>query len=107
MLFPFFPLRPHLLASPPSSASTATGLFLFPFLVARSSRGVEGREPCSPALLGEDPPPRIAETEECAHRGFLRIADVTVIHSVVINATGSTATEMTVRAIAPFEYDFE
>ena len=38
-------------------------------------------------------PPRIADTDECAHRACLRIADVTVIHSVVINATGSTATD--------------
>jgi hypothetical protein len=38
-------------------------------------------------------PPRIADTDECAHRACLRMADVTVIHSVVIKATGSTATD--------------
>ena len=36
-------------------------------------------------------PPNIAETEECAQRACLRIAEVTVMHSVVINAIGSTA----------------
>jgi len=35
----------------------------------------------------------MAETEECAQRACFRMADVTVIHSVVIKATGSTATE--------------
>lgn len=33
----------------------------------------------------------MAETEECAHRACFRIAEVTVMHSVVIRATGSTA----------------
>ena len=40
-----------------------------------------------------DVTPRIADTDECAHRACLRMADVTVMHSVVIKATGSTATE--------------
>lgn len=39
-----------------------------------------------------DDPPRIAATDECAQRACLRIADVTVIHSVTTNATGLTAT---------------
>lgn len=43
---------------------------------------------------GPELPPRIAETEECAQRACLRMADVTVMHSVVIRATGSTATEI-------------
>lgn len=38
--------------------------------------------------------PRIAATEECAHRACLRMADVTVIHSVTTRATGFTATVM-------------
>jgi hypothetical protein len=33
----------------------------------------------------------MAETEECAQRACLRMAEVTVIHSVVTKATGSTA----------------
>ncbi len=44
-------------------------------------------------FIGLELPPRIAETEECAHLACFRTADVTVIHSVVIRATGSTATE--------------
>jgi hypothetical protein len=47
-------------------------------------------------FIGLELPPRIADTEECAHRACFRMADVTVIHSVVINATGSTATETAV-----------
>lgn len=41
-----------------------------------------------------DAPPKIADTDECAQRACLRIADVTVIHSVTTSATGSTATDM-------------
>lgn len=33
----------------------------------------------------------MAETDECAQRACLRMAEVTVIHSVVTRATGSTA----------------
>lgn len=36
----------------------------------------------------------MADTEECAHRACLRMADVTVIHSVTTSATGLTATEI-------------
>jgi hypothetical protein len=36
--------------------------------------------------------PRMAATDECAHRACLRIADVTVIHSVTTRDTGFTAT---------------
>lgn len=103
MLFPFFPRKPHLLASPPSSPSVTTCLFLCPVRAPRSSPGVEGRELCKLGFVGVEFPPRIAETDECAQRGFFRIADVTVIHSVVIKATGSTATEIFVLAIVPFE----
>lgn len=36
----------------------------------------------------------MAETEECAQRACFRIAEVTVIHSVITRATGLTATDM-------------
>lgn len=36
----------------------------------------------------------MAETDECAHRACFLIAEVTVIHSVVIKATGSTAIDI-------------
>lgn len=39
------------------------------------------------------PPPRIADTDEWAHRVCFLKADVTVIHSVLIRATGSIAIE--------------
>ncbi len=35
----------------------------------------------------------MAETEECAHLACFLMAEVTVIHSVVIKATASTATD--------------
>jgi len=41
-----------------------------------------------------DVPPRMADTEECAHRACFLIADVTVIHSAVTSATGLTATDI-------------
>jgi hypothetical protein len=36
----------------------------------------------------------MAATDECAQRACLRIAEVTVMHSVTTNATGLTATVM-------------
>lgn len=69
------------------------GAFPFcPFRV-KASLGVPGLEPCKPGL---ELPPRIEDTDECAQRACLRMAEVTVIHSVVIRATGSTATETAV-----------
>lgn len=93
ILFPFFPLSPHRFANPPSSSPSSNPepiLRPFPFTAAKSSRGVLG---LVFGALGALPPPRIAETELCAHRACFRIADVTVMHSVVMRATGSTATE--------------
>lgn len=94
MLFPFFPRSPHRFARPPSSpsASPMEDLFL-PLVFPGSSRGVEGLELCKLGVMGLELPPKIADTEECAHRACFRMAEVTVIHSVVIKATGSTATE--------------
>lgn len=37
------------------------------------------------------PPPNIDATELCAHLAFLRIAEVTVMHSVVMSEMGSLA----------------
>jgi hypothetical protein len=93
MLFPFFPRKPHLLAKPPSSPSMAPeeDRLLCPFRFPSSS--VDGRKLAVLGLIGAEVTPRIAETEECAQRACFRMADVTVIHSVVIKATGSTATE--------------
>lgn len=84
MLFPFFPLNPHRLAeASSSSASTALPAEL---RLSFSHRGEGG------GLL--EPPPRIADTDDCAQRACLRIAEVTVMHSVTTRATGSTATDM-------------
>lgn len=78
MLFPFFPLNPHRVEMLPSSSSA-------PKLPAESIlRSLGG------CLVG--PPPRMAETDECAQRACFRMADVTVIHSVTTRATGSMAT---------------
>ena len=41
----------------------------------------------------------MAETDECAHRACFLIAEVTVIHSVVIRATGSTAIDIFVSPV--------
>lgn len=48
----------------------------------------------------------MAETDECAQRACFLMADVTVMHSVVIRATGSTATETLVMVqamLTPFD----
>jgi hypothetical protein len=81
-LFPFFPRKPHLLGtasscSPPPPTMPCPALSRF----------------CIAGVLLEEPP-RIADTEECAHRVCLRIADVTVMHSVTTSAIGLTATDM-------------
>lgn len=98
MLFPLFPLNPHLLVKPSSVPSDGPEVLLSlrPFLLAKSSRGVLGLEFRKPPGLDglEELPPKIAETDECAHRACFLIADVTVIHSVVMSATGSIATEI-------------
>jgi hypothetical protein len=81
MLLPFFPLSPHLLGT----ASSCSPALMMPCPV-RSLR-------CTVGVLFEELP-RIADTEECAHRACLRMADVTVMHSVTTRATGLTATVM-------------
>jgi hypothetical protein len=81
MLLPFFPLSPHLLGT----ASSCSPALTMPCPV-RSLR-------CTVGVLFDELP-RIAATEECAHRACLRMADVTVIHSVTTRATGFTATVM-------------
>lgn len=89
MLFPFFPRSPHLPASAKSSSFAFEGLVLAlgpkePF------RGLGGVE-TSNSPLDDAAPPRIAATEECAHLACFRIDEVTVIHSEVTKAIGSTA----------------
>jgi hypothetical protein len=79
MLLPFFPRSPHLLGT----ASSCSPALTMPCPV-RSRR-------CTVGVLFDELP-RIAATEECAHRACLRMADVTVIHSVTTRATGFTAT---------------
>lgn len=64
-----------------SRGTSGSSLFLEWLVVARDLE-VEGL------------PPRIADTEEWAHLACFLIAEVTVIHSVVISATGSTATDI-------------
>ena len=86
MLLPFLPLSPQRLAKL-SSLTTAP----FGTLSDLSDRScvlfaLSSRPPDSVF-----PPPRIAETDECAHLACFRMAEVTVMHSVVIRATGSTA----------------
>lgn len=93
MLFPLFPLKPQRLARVSS----------FP-LIAFRGRPCWGEKARFLSLflgdrpksrpLGGAPPPRIAETDDWAHRVCFLIAEVTVIHSVVIRATGSMAIEI-------------
>ena len=98
MLFPFLPLRPHRLArlssSPPAPLGTLPICAGWPCVAPRLlSFCLESRLISLPVAIA-GPPPRIADTDECAHRACFLIADVTVIHSVVIRATGSTAMDI-------------
>jgi hypothetical protein len=42
-------------------------------------------------ILEELAPPKMAETDECAHLACFRMDEVTVMHSVITSDTGSTA----------------
>ena len=81
-LFPFFPRSPHRLGTA-SSCCPVPPTMPCP---ARSLFWIAG-------VLFEEPP-RMAATDEWAHRACLRMADVTVMHSVTTSATGLTATGM-------------
>lgn len=99
MLFPFLPLSPHLLArlwSPsPVPASDLTELCLAGLIfVAGPFLGLGGLDVSCSYTLVAPPPPKIAETDDWDHRECFLIAEVTVMHSVVMRATGSTAIEM-------------
>jgi hypothetical protein len=74
-LLPFLLLEPHLQPRLSSSCGTGVGL----------------RLPSSKAGAWLGTPPSMADMEECAHRACLRMAEVTVMHSVMTSATGSTA----------------
>ena len=90
-LFPFFPLKPHLLAN--ESSSPAVGISVKDKrpdclrIACCEGFGLVGLD----MLLRKEDPPRMAETEDCAQRACFLIAEVTVMHSVVTKATGSTA----------------
>ena len=93
MLCPFLPRRPHRLAIPTSTVIEGALCLICVFsLSANRDRGLgRGRDS---TLFEVAEPPRIAETDECAHRACFRMAEVSVIHSVTTSATGSTATDI-------------
>lgn len=92
MLFPLLPRRPHRFASDISSAAAGPPKFLLIDPSPLFGWGIGPRVAV--------PPPRMEATDECAHRACLRMADVTVIHSVVMRATGSISTDIG-KAICP------
>ena len=99
VLLPLRPRKPHLLAKLTSSSSTEfrpsgvadrlvgsgmLGVLAFiAFWLAERSISFSCNLPA--------PPPRIADLDDWEKRGFLRMAEVTVMHSVVMRATGSMA----------------
>ena len=92
MLFPFLPLNPHRLAkakSPSAVCNLSEEPFLFPETLLRELGTGEAVMSRSLPLV-EPLPPRMAATEECAQRACFRMAEVTVMHSVVTRDTGST-----------------
>lgn len=102
MLFPFFPRNPHRPASPTSPFSSSSTPLAPPLLPCKLAAGLPDAGVDIPLFglpMSPDPPPppRIAETDDCAHRAFFRIAEVTVMHSVVTSAIGSIATEIFAR----------
>lgn len=101
-LFPLLPRSPQRLAEASSSSLVAVVSFpsfpLAPFeslCNPLSFWGVLDRR--SPCRYDEDnPPPKMAVTDACAHLACFLIADVTVMHSVLIKATGSIAIDIAV-----------
>lgn len=98
-LFPFFPRSPHRLARLAFSSSDALGTVSLAFPGSEMTGPFPPRRLCelerciSFSCALEAPPPRMAATEDCDQRACLRIAEVIVIHSVVIKAMGSIAIE--------------
>ena len=93
MLLPLLLRRPHVPTKELSSSPVVKlprGTWRVPCVVAGRCPFVSTEAALRPAEA-EGTPPKMAETDECAHRACFRIADVTVIHSVVTRATGSIA----------------
>lgn len=90
MLLPFFPLSPQRLAKVSLLPIAPFGTFSDPsdwsFFPDCLNLDPTSRPPDIVA-----PPPRMAETDECAHLVCFRIAEVIVMHSVVIRVAGLTA----------------
>ena len=77
MLWPFFPRRPHRdVKLPSSSIKSILLLARFRSVLGPRLSGVEGRD----VVVADDP--RMEEMEEWAQRACLRMAEVTVMHSV-------------------------
>ena len=97
-LFPFFPLKPHRVVrvcDPSPLMLTGVGGIDaedLPPPVGRPlpDEGLDISKSCDRLV----PPPKIAETDDCAHRECFRIAEVIAMHSVVINATGLIVIEI-------------
>ena len=94
MLLPLLLLRPHV----PTKELSSSPVVDDPLGTCRVPCVLDRRCPLASAEAAlpwpaeaEGTPPKIADTDECAHRACFRIADVTVIHSVVTRATGSMA----------------
>ena len=90
MLLPFLPRNPQRLAKLSSLPTTPFGTFneLSDRSLVLDSVDLDL---ISRPLDTVDAPPKMVETEECAHLECFRMAEVTVMHSVVMRATGSTA----------------
>lgn len=102
MLLPFFPRIPQRFARVSSTlASPFNALLDGPCCCPRLSSFSSdfGTRPIS---CPDVPPPKMAETEDWAHRLCFLIAEVTVIHSVVMRATGSTAMDIVGRVGGPW-----
>ena len=104
MLCPFLPLRPQRLAKLSFPPMALSGILpACPDWVCAVPKLLSfclGSRLISLPVAIEGPPPRMAETDECAHRACFLIAEVTVIQSVVISATGSTAIDIFVSQVA-------
>ena len=91
ILFPFLPRRPHRLVRLSSPFASDPPDIPFGGLFSSARELLSFGAVDVPFRYEDGVPPRIAATEECAHLACLRMAEVTVMHSVVIKATGSTA----------------
>ena len=94
MLLPFFPRIPQRFARVSSTLASPFNALLDGPCCCRGLSFFSFDFGALPTSCPGVPPPKMADTDDWAHRLCFLIAEVTVIHSVIMRATGSTAIDI-------------